>query len=38
MPDDKPSLPDRLGNAAFLAIMGLARVLPYERRIPQIKT
>ncbi|WP_111557440.1 lysophospholipid acyltransferase family protein [Paracoccus sediminilitoris] len=36
MPDDKPSLPDHLGNAAFLAIMGIARILPYERRIPAI--
>ncbi|WP_378945027.1 lysophospholipid acyltransferase family protein [Paracoccus sp. R86501] len=36
MPDDKPSVVDRAGNAAFLAIMGLARALPYERRIPAI--
>ncbi|KGJ06243.1 lauroyl acyltransferase [Paracoccus halophilus] len=25
---------DRIANAAFLAVMGLARILPYERRIP----
>ncbi|WP_062560749.1 lysophospholipid acyltransferase family protein [Paracoccus aminovorans] len=27
-------LRDRIANGAFLAIMGLARALPYERRIP----
>lgn len=32
--DDKPSLLDRLGNAAFLAVIGLARLLPYQQRIP----
>ncbi|SMO49237.1 lysophospholipid acyltransferase family protein [Paracoccus laeviglucosivorans] len=31
---EKPPLRDRLANGAFLAIMGLARVLPYERRVP----
>ena len=29
-------LRDRIANAAFLAIMGLARALPYDRRIPAI--
>lgn len=28
------SLRDRIANGAFLALMGLARILPYERRIP----
>lgn len=32
--DDPVSLRDRLANGAFLALMGLARILPYERRIP----
>ncbi|RMC36337.1 lysophospholipid acyltransferase family protein [Paracoccus alkanivorans] len=32
--DDRLPLSDRLANAAFLAVMGLARLLPYERRIP----
>lgn len=31
--DDPVSLRDRLANGAFLALMGLARVLPYERRV-----
>lgn len=34
MRDDRPRLTDRLANGAFLAVMGLARLLPYERRIP----
>lgn len=34
MQDDRSSLTDRLANAAFLAVMGLARLLPYDRRIP----
>ncbi|TJZ92998.1 lauroyl acyltransferase [Paracoccus gahaiensis] len=34
MRDDRPSLTDRLANGAFLAIMSLARLLPYDRRIP----
>lgn len=34
MRDDRPDLTDRLANGAFLAVMGLARLLPYERRIP----
>lgn len=29
-------LRDRIANAAFLAIMGLARALPYKRRVPAI--
>lgn len=34
--DDTPAPPliDRLANRAFLAVMALARLLPYERRIP----
>ncbi|MDS9468314.1 lysophospholipid acyltransferase family protein [Paracoccus sp. MBLB3053] len=32
--DDTISLGDRLANGTFLAIMGLARILPYERRVP----
>ena len=33
--DPEPiALRDRVANGAFLAIMGLARILPYERRIP----
>ncbi|RNF33118.1 lysophospholipid acyltransferase family protein [Paracoccus methylarcula] len=32
--NDRLPLSDRLANAAFLAVMGLARLLPYERRIP----
>lgn len=31
--DDAPSLGDRIANTAFLAVMGLARLLPYPRRI-----
>ncbi|RJL05704.1 lauroyl acyltransferase [Paracoccus aestuarii] len=34
MAEDRPSLTDRLANGAFLAVMGLARLLPYDRRIP----
>lgn len=34
--DEIPSLPDRLASGAFLALMKLARLLPYERRIPAI--
>ena len=34
--DDKPDLRDRLANGAFLAVMGLARLLPYERRITAV--
>ena len=34
MSDERPGLADRLGNAAFLALMGAVRLLPYERRIP----
>ena len=33
---DTPSFADRLGNRAFLLVMGLARLLPYERRIPAV--
>ena len=28
------ALRDRIANAAFLALMGFARILPYDRRIP----
>ncbi|WBU57570.1 lysophospholipid acyltransferase family protein [Paracoccus sediminicola] len=34
--DDDTSWTDRLANTAFLAVMGLARALPYERRIPAV--
>ncbi|QBX34761.1 lauroyl acyltransferase [Paracoccus liaowanqingii] len=34
MRDDRPPLTDRLANGAFLTLMSLARLLPYERRIP----
>ena len=34
--EDRPSLTDRLVNAGFLAVIGLARLLPYERRIPAV--
>ena len=30
----KPTLPDRLTDAAFRAILAIARALPYERRVP----
>lgn len=33
-PDPAPTLRDRLANGAFLAIMGLARLIPYRQRIP----
>lgn len=36
MAEERPSLTDRVANGAFLAIMALARALPYERRIPAI--
>ena len=36
MSDTTPSLVDRLTNGVFLGLMGLARLLPYERRIPAI--
>lgn len=32
--EDAPPLSDRLANAAFLAVMSFAKLLPYERRIP----
>ncbi|HIC66737.1 MAG: lysophospholipid acyltransferase family protein [Paracoccus sp. (in: a-proteobacteria)] len=32
--DDRTSFTDRLANAAFLAVMAAARLLPYDRRIP----
>jgi KDO2-lipid IV(A) lauroyltransferase len=35
IPEPVP-LRDRIANGAFLTIMGLARVLPYDRRIPAI--
>ncbi|SDE65888.1 KDO2-lipid IV(A) lauroyltransferase [Paracoccus isoporae] len=31
--EERVSATDRLGNAAFLAVMGLARLLPYRQRI-----
>lgn len=31
--DEKPGLGDRIANAAFLAVIGLARLLPYARRV-----
>ena len=34
--EDTPDLRDRLANGAFLAVMGVARLLPYERRIPAV--
>lgn len=34
MRDDRSTITDRLANGAFVAIMGLARLLPYSRRIP----
>lgn len=35
---EKEDIPliDRIANGAFLAVMGLARILPYERRIPMM--
>ncbi|CAM3179130.1 lysophospholipid acyltransferase family protein [Paracoccus nototheniae] len=34
MRDDRSTLTDRLANGAFLAIMQLALLLPYRRRVP----
>ncbi|MBC9245577.1 lysophospholipid acyltransferase family protein [Paracoccus sp. 11-3] len=34
--DDKSSFLDRIGNAAFLAVIRLAKLLPYEQRIPAV--
>ena len=34
--EEKPDLRDRLANGAFLAVMGIARLLPYDRRIPAV--
>ncbi|WP_417808085.1 lysophospholipid acyltransferase family protein [Thioclava sp.] len=34
MKNDTPSLSDRLSNAAFVTVMKLVQMLPYERRIP----
>ncbi|AUH34007.1 lauroyl acyltransferase [Paracoccus tegillarcae] len=34
--DTRISLRDRMANGVFLALMGLARLLPYERRIPTV--
>ena len=34
--DDHIEWTDRIANAAFLGVMGLARLLPYERRIPLV--
>lgn len=33
---DTPPLSDRIANAAFVAVIRLARLLPYERRIPAV--
>lgn len=33
---ETPPLSDRIANAAFLAVIGLAGLLPYERRIPAV--
>lgn len=33
---EAPPLADRVANGAFLAVIGLARLLPYERRIPAV--
>lgn len=32
----KPSLTDRLSNAAFRAVMGIALIRPYEKRVPMM--
>ncbi|MEZ5779898.1 MAG: lysophospholipid acyltransferase family protein [Paracoccaceae bacterium] len=32
--DPQPSLSDRLTDAAFRGLLGLARMLPYDRRVP----
>ncbi|MFV0411053.1 MAG: lysophospholipid acyltransferase family protein [Paracoccus sp. (in: a-proteobacteria)] len=32
--EDRISLPDRLANTAFVSVMWLARLLPYQKRIP----
>ncbi|MBD9527957.1 lysophospholipid acyltransferase family protein [Paracoccus sp. PAR01] len=32
--EEQVALTDRIANGAFLAVMGLARALPYKRRIP----
>ena len=34
--DDRPKLTDRAANAAFVALMRVARLLPYHRRVPAI--
>lgn len=34
MRDEQPSVMDRVANSAFLAIIAMARLLPYDRRIP----
>lgn len=34
--EDRTSQTDRLASGAFLAVMTLARLLPYERRIPAV--
>ena len=34
--DERIAFTDRLANAAFLGVMGLARLLPYQRRIPLV--
>jgi KDO2-lipid IV(A) lauroyltransferase len=34
MRDEQPSVMDRIANSTFLAIIAMARLLPYERRIP----
>jgi KDO2-lipid IV(A) lauroyltransferase len=34
MRDEQPSVMDRVANSAFMAIIAMARLLPYDRRIP----
>lgn len=34
--DDKISLTDRIASGAFQLVMGMARLLPYDRRIPAV--
>ena len=33
---EKPPLSDRIANTAFLSVIGLARLLPYDKRIPAV--
>lgn len=36
LPSENPPLRDRVANACFVAMMGVARLLPYHRRIPAV--